>query len=264
MHPKLVTVGSFYLPTYGVLLAIAYLTAIWWLGRKAARENLPKERIFDLSLYILASAIIGAKLLLAIVDFREYLEDPRNAMELLRSGGVFQGGLIAATAVGFWYIRKHRLPLWRVTDMAAPSIALGEAIGRWGCFAAGCCYGKQTSVPWAITFTDPFAREAVGTPLNTPLHPTQIYLSLNALFLFAVCEYFYRRKKFDGEVFWIYVLGYALTRGVIEEFRGDLVRGFVIPGVLSTAQFIGVIMALASIVMLVLLSRRARLKASQA
>jgi phosphatidylglycerol:prolipoprotein diacylglycerol transferase len=264
MHPKLITIGSFYLPTYGVLLAIAYLTAIWWLGRKAARENLPKERIFDLSLYILASAIIGAKLLLAVVDFREYLEDPHDAMELLRSGGVFQGGLIAATAVGFWYIRKHRLPLWRVTDMAAPSIALGEAIGRWGCFAAGCCYGKRTSVPWAITFTDPFAHEAVGTPLNTPLHPTQIYLSLNALVLFAVCEYFYRRKKFDGEVFWIYVLGYALTRGIIEEFRGDLVRGFVIPGVLSTAQFIGVIMALASIVMLMLLSRRARLKASQA
>lgn len=264
MHPKLVSIGSFYLPTYGVLLAIAYLTAIWWLERKAERENLPKEKIFDLSLYILASAIIGAKLLLAVVDFREYLEDPRNAMELLRSGGVFQGGLIAATAVGFWYIRKHRLPLWRIVDMAAPSIALGEAIGRWGCFAAGCCYGKPTHVPWAITFTDPFAHEAVGTPLFTPLHPTQIYLSLNALVLFAICEYFYRHKKFDGEVFWIYVLGYAITRGIIEEFRGDLVRGFVIPDVLSTAQFIGILMAACSIVMLAVLSRRSRVKALRA
>ncbi len=264
MHPKLISFGSFYLPTYGALLAIAYLTAIWWLGRKAVRENLPKERIFDLSLYILASAILGAKVLLAVVDFRDYLADPRNALELLRSGGVFQGGLIAATVTGIWYIRKHELPLWRVTDMAAPSIALGEAIGRWGCFAAGCCYGKKTSVPWAVTFTDPFAHEAVGTPLNTPLHPTQIYLSLNALFLFAVCEFFYRRKKFDGQVFWIYVLGYAITRGIIEEFRGDLVRGFVIPNVLSTAQFIGILMALGSIAMLFVLARRSRLKTSKA
>jgi phosphatidylglycerol:prolipoprotein diacylglycerol transferase len=264
MHPKLVSFGSFYLPTYGVLLALSYLAAIWWLGRKAARENLPREQIFDLSIAVLAAAIIGAKLLLAIVDFKDYLADPRSALELLRSGGVFQGGLIAASAVGIWYIRRHGLPLWRVTDMAAPSIALGEAIGRWGCLAAGCCYGKQTKVPWAITFTDPFARDAVGTPLNVPLHPTQIYLSLNALFLFAICEFVYRRKKFDGEVFWIYVLGYAVTRGFIENFRGDLIRGFVIPGVLSTAQFIGVLMAGVAILMLVILSRRRRTQPARA
>jgi len=256
MHPKLISIGSFYLPTYGVMLAIAYLVAIFLLNRKAEREGLPKNEISDLSIAILASAILGAKLLLAIVDFKEYLAAPGTAMELIRSGGVFQGGLIAATAVGLWYIRKHRLPVWRVTDMAAPSIALGEAIGRFGCLAAGCCYGKPTNVPWAITFRNPFAHEAVGTPLNVALHPTQIYLSLNALALFAICEWFYRHKRFDGQVFWIYVLGYALTRGVIEEFRGDLVRGFVVPGVLSTAQFIGILMAIASIVMLFVLRRR--------
>ena len=258
MHPKLVSIGTFYLPTYGVMLAIAYLVAIWLLTRKAEKEGLPKNEISDLSIAILAAAIIGAKVLLAIVDFKDYVANPANASELIRSGGVFQGGLIAATLVGLWYIRRHRLPVWRITDMAAPSIALGEAIGRWGCLAAGCCYGKPTNVPWAITFRNPFAHEAVGTPLNVPLHPTQIYLSLNALVLFAICEWFYRRKKFDGQVFWIYVLGYALTRGVIEEFRGDLVRGFVVPGVLSTAQFIGILMAIASIVMLFVLRRRER------
>jgi phosphatidylglycerol:prolipoprotein diacylglycerol transferase len=257
MHPRLLSIGSFYLPTYGVLLAVAYLSAIALLTSKADREGLPKNEISDLSIYILAAAILGAKLLLAIVDFRDYIADPHAALELIRSGGVFQGGLIAASAVGIWYIRKHGLPVWRITDMAAPSIALGEAIGRWGCFSAGCCYGKPTSVPWAITFSDPFAHEAVGTPLNVPVHPTQIYLSLNALLLFALCEWVYRRKKFDGQVFWIYILGYAVSRGVIEQFRGDLVRGFVIPGVLSTAQFIGLLMALVSLVMLWLLSRRA-------
>jgi phosphatidylglycerol:prolipoprotein diacylglycerol transferase len=264
MHPKLISIGSFYLPTYGVMLAIAYLFAIWLLTRKADREGLPKNEISDLSIAILAAAILGAKALLAIVDMKEYLADPRTAMELIRSGGVFQGGLIAATIVGVWYIRKHKLPVWRVTDMAAPSIAIGEAIGRFGCLAAGCCYGKPTNVPWAITFRNPFAHEAVGTPLNVPLHPTQIYLSLNALALFLICEWFYRHKKFDGEVFWIYVLGYALTRGVIEEFRGDLVRGFVIPGVLSTAQFIGILMALVSIVMLFVLRRRGALAEQRA
>ena len=257
MHPRLFTIGSFYLPTYGVLLAVAYLAAIALLTSKADREGLPKNEISDLSIYILASAILGAKLLLAIVDFKEYLADPHAALELVRSGGVFQGGLIAASAVGIGYIRKHGLPVWKITDMAAPSIALGEAIGRWGCFSAGCCYGKETRVPWAITFTDPFAREAVGTPLNTPLHPTQIYLSLNALLLFLLCEWVYRHKKFDGQVFWIYVLGYAVTRSAIEQFRGDLVRGFVIPEVLSTAQFIGLLMAVVSIGMLWFLSRRA-------
>jgi phosphatidylglycerol:prolipoprotein diacylglycerol transferase len=264
MHPKLISIGSFYLPTYGVMLAIAYLFAIWLLTRKADREGLPKNEISDLSIAILAAAILGAKALLAIVDMKEYIADPRTAMELIRSGGVFQGGLIAATIVGVWYIRKHQLPVWRVTDMAAPSIAIGEAIGRFGCLAAGCCYGKPTNVPWAITFRNPFAHEAVGTPLNVPLHPTQIYLSLNALALFLICEWFYRHKRFDGQVFWIYVLGYALTRGVIEEFRGDLVRGFVIPGVLSTAQFIGILMALVSIVMLFVLRRRGTLAEQRA
>src|SRR5512142_3216619 len=254
MHPKLVTIGAFYLPTYGVMLAIAYLVAIALLTKKAEREGLPKNEISDLSIAILAAAILGAKALLAIVDFKEYLADPASASELIRSGGVFQGGLIAATAVGLWYIRRHRLPAWRIADMAAPSIALGEAIGRWGCFAAGCCYGKEWHGRWAVTFTDPFAHDAVGTPLNVPLHPTQIYLSLNALLIFLILQWAYRRRTFDGEVFWLYVLLYAITRGILETFRGDSVRGFLIPGVLSTSQFIGLLAAAAAAGMLVILS----------
>jgi phosphatidylglycerol:prolipoprotein diacylglycerol transferase len=179
-------------------------------------------------------------------------------IEVLRSGGVFYGGLILATIVAILYMRKHALPPWRIADMGAPSIALGEAIGRWGCFAAGCCYGKEWHGPFAVTFTDPFANEAVGTPLNVPLHPTQIYLSLNALMIFAILQWAYRRKTFDGEVFWLYVLLYAITRGILEIFRGDQVRGFVIPGILSTSQFIGLLAALLAGGMLVFLSRRRR------
>jgi phosphatidylglycerol---prolipoprotein diacylglyceryl transferase len=258
MHPKLIQIGTFYIPTYGVLLATAYLVAIWLLRRKARAAGLPDQKVFDFSIYLLAAAILGAKLMLAVVDFKDYIQNPSDALEILRSGGVFYGGLIAATGVGLWYLRKHRLPLWQLADMAAPSIALGEAIGRWGCFAAGCCYGKPTDVPWAVTFTDPFAHEAVGTPLNVPLHPTQIYLSLNALALFGITQWLYRRKKFDGEVFWVYVLGYAITRGIIEIFRGDMIRGFVIPDVLSTSQFIGLVAALFAVFMLRHLARPTR------
>jgi phosphatidylglycerol:prolipoprotein diacylglycerol transferase len=158
-------------------------------------------------------------------------------------------------------MKKHRLPAWKVADMGAPSIALGEAIGRWGCFAAGCCYGKPTDGPLGVRFTDPFAHDAVGTPLDVPLHPTQIYLSVNAFLIFLILQWAYRRRTFDGEVFWLYVLLYAITRGLIENFRGDSVRGFLIPGVLSTSQFIGLVAAAAAVGMLVFLSRRRRAEA---
>ncbi len=261
MFPRLIQIGSFYLPTYGVALAIAYLTGIWLLRRKAMAAGLSEQKILDLSLYILAAAILGAKLLLVIVEWRHYTANPRDLIGVLRSGGVFYGGLIAATAVAIWYMRKHRLPAWRITDMGAPSIALGEAIGRWGCFAAGCCYGKPTDGPFRVTFTNPFAHEAVGTPLNVPLHPTQIYLSLNALLIFLLLQWAYRRKTFDGEVFWLYVLLYAITRGILETWRGDFVRGFVVPGLLSTSQFIGLLAALLATAMLFYLSRRSRAEA---
>ena len=258
MHPKLIEIGSFYLPTCGVMLAVAYLAGIWLLRRKAKAEGLPEGKILDFSLYILASAIIGAKLMLVLVEWRHYTENPGDLIGVLRSGGVFYGGLIAATAVGIAYMRKHRLPAWKIADMGAPSIALGEAIGRWGCFAAGCCYGKPSNGPFGVTFTDPFANEAVGTPLDVRLHPTQIYLSINALVIFFLLQWAYRRKTFDGEVFWLYVLLYAITRGILETFRGDSIRGFLVPGVLSTSQFIGLLAAASATGMLVYLSRRRR------
>jgi phosphatidylglycerol:prolipoprotein diacylglycerol transferase len=244
-----------------VVLAIAYLTAIWLLRRKALAAGLPDQKILDLSLYILASAILGAKLLLVAVEWRRYAANPRDLVEILRSGGVFYGGLIAAATVAILYMKKHGLPAWAIADMGAPAIALGEAIGRWGCFAAGCCYGKESHGPFAVTFTDEFAHDAVGTPLGVPLHPTQLYLSLNAFLIFLILQWAYRRKTFDGEVFWLYVLLYAITRGILETWRGDLVRGFVIPGVLSTSQFIGLLGAVLAAVMLVVFSRRRRAEA---
>jgi phosphatidylglycerol:prolipoprotein diacylglycerol transferase len=258
VHPKLIEIGNFYLPTYGVALALAYLTAIWMLRRKAMAEGLPEGKILDLSLYILAAAILGAKALLLIVEWRHYTSNPRDLLGILRSGGVFYGGLIAATVTAILYMRRHHLPAWRVADMGAPSIALGEAIGRWGCFAAGCCYGKACPHPWGVTFTDPFANEQVGTPLGVSLHPTQIYLSLSALAVFLLLQWAYPRRRFNGQIFWLYVLAYAVTRGVIEIWRGDRARGFVVPDLLSTSQFISLLLAALATTMLLLFARRGR------
>jgi len=253
MFPRLIQIGSFYLPTYGVILAIAYLVGIWLLRRKARDEGLPEQKIFDFSLYVLAAAILGAKALLVIVEWRHYVENPRSLVEVLRSGGVFYGGLIAATTVGIWYMKKHRLPAWKIADMGAPSIALGEAIGRWGCFAAGCCYGKQTTVPWAVVFTDPAAQANVGTPLGIPLHPTQLYESGAELLILIVLLATERRgRPFPGRTFWLYMVLYAISRYIIEFYRGDP-RGFIFG--FSTSQFISLLLAPLAIAMLIWLSR---------
>src|SRR5438874_11075232 len=174
MHPRLFEFGPITVYTYGVLLAAAYLFDLQRARARAKARGLDANRILDLGIYIIISALSGAKLLLLVTDFRTFASNPRELLTLARSGGVFYGGLILAVAVALFYIRKIGLPLWTTCDVFAPGIALGHVIGRFGCLFAGCCYGKPTTVPWAITFRDPFAQVNVGTPLNQPLHPTQL------------------------------------------------------------------------------------------
>jgi phosphatidylglycerol:prolipoprotein diacylglycerol transferase len=209
----------------------------------------------DLGIYIIISALVGAKLLLLVTDFQTFKSNPGELLNLLREGGVFYGGLIVAVVVALWYIRRVGLPLWTTCDVFAPGIALGHVVGRFGCFFAGCCFGKPTSVPWAITFTDPFAAANVGTPLNVPLHPTQLYeAGAEFLILIVLLVTEKRGHKFAGRTFWLYMLLYSVSRYVIEFYRGDE-RGNV--GPLSTSQFVSVILAPLAIAMLVYLGRTA-------
>ena len=254
MHPILFEIGGFPVYTYGVMLAAAYLLGLQFALVRARARGLDGDRVMDLGIWIIISALSGAKLLLLIVDFDTFRQNPRELVTLMRSGGVFYGGLIAAVAVAIWYLRRHRLPVWTVTDAFAPGIALGHVIGRMGCFFAGCCYGRATDVPWAVTFTNQYAAENVGTPLNVPIHPTQLYeagAELIILMLLLVMER--KGRPFPGRTFWGYLLLYAITRFIIEFYRGDA-RGMV--GDLSTSQFVSVILAPLSIVMLMVLSRR--------
>src|SRR5215510_3233588 len=175
MFPKLFELGPLTLYTYGVLLAAAYLLGLKLAMVRAKTRGLDANRVLDLGIYIIISALVGAKLLLLVTDFRTFKANPRELLTLARSGGVFYGGLILAVTVALVYIRKIGLPLWTTCDVFAPGIALGHVVGRFGCFFAGCCFGKETTMPWGIIFTDPFAQTNVGTPLNQPLHPTQLY-----------------------------------------------------------------------------------------
>jgi phosphatidylglycerol:prolipoprotein diacylglycerol transferase len=253
VYPELFSIGPITVYSYGVLLAASYLLGLWLAMRRAKQWGLEPSRVLDLGIYIIIAALIGAKLLLLIVDFDQFSRSTADLLSLARSGGVFYGGLILAVAVAFWYVIKHRLPLWTTCDVFAPGIALGHVTGRLGCLAAGCCYGRPTELPWGITFTNPLAAANVGTPLGIPLHPTQIYEAgaelLILIFLLATER---RGKPFAGRTFWGYMFLYAVSRYIIEMYRGDP-RGEVL-GV-STSQFISLVLAPLSIVMLVWLSR---------
>src|SRR6266571_112387 len=252
MYPRLFELGPITVYTYGVLLAAAYLLGLKLAMVRAKARGLDANRVLDLGIYIIISALIGAKLLLLVTDFRAFTANPRELLTLARSGGVFYGGLILAVVVALWYIRKIGLPLWTTTDVFAPGIALGHVVGRFGCLFAGCCYGKPTTLPWGITFTDPFAAANVGTPLGVPLHPTQLYEAGAEFFiLILLLSTENVGRRFAGRTFWLYMLLYAISRYIIEMFRGDP-RGTV--GPFSTSQFISMVLAPLALVMLVYLA----------
>src|SRR3954451_21386047 len=254
MHPILLDLGPATIYTYGVLLAAAYLLGLKLAMARAHARGLDSARVLDLGIYIIISALLGAKLLLVVTDFRTFVNDPSELITLARSGGVFYGGLILAVSVALWYIRKIGLPLWTTCDVFAPGIALGHVIGRFGCLFAGCCYGREAHLPWAITFHDPFAAANVGTPLGVPLHPTQIYEAAAEFLILMVLLGFERKgRNFAGRTFWLYMALYGVSRFIIEFFRGDE-RGTVF--MFSTSQFISVVLVPLALVMLVVLSRQ--------
>lgn len=251
MFPKLFEYSWLVIHTYGFLLAVAFLAGLSISARAARRQQVDPAKIYDLGLYIAISALVGSKALLLITELGYYLDHPKEIFSLatLRSGGVYYGGFILAVIVGVAMAKRHKLPVWRVADCAAPGIALGQSIGRLGCFAAGCCYGKPTSSMFGVTFTNPYSHETVGVPLMASLHPVQIYESLASLILFVILWEWIKRKQFDGQVFILYLALYSCTRFVIEFFRGDVERGFVLGGLLSTSQSISLLLIIVAAVL---------------
>lgn len=239
MHPILFEFGNWPVYSYGVLLAAAYLAALQLAVVRARRIGLDGSRVMDLGIYLIIAALVGAKLMLVVVDLDYFLSQPGELLSLVRAGGVFYGGLIVAVAVGLWLVRRYGLPMWTTADLFAPGIALGHVIGRLGCLLAGCCYGRPTDVPWAITFTDPVAYANVGTPLGIPLHPTQLYdAGAELLIMIGLLVTERRGRPYPGRTFWLYILLYGISRFIVEMYRGDE-RGAMLG--MSTSQFISVL-----------------------
>lgn len=254
MYPELFRIGNFPINTYGVFLALAFLSAILITAKLAQRDGLPKERVYDLCLWMLLAGLVGSKILMLFTE-PEYRSSPWQLLSLdfLRSGGVFYGGLIGAVLAGYFLMKRYKLPWWKTADACAPGIAIGNFFGRQGCFAAGCCWGKPTNLPWGVQFSE-LGHEITGVPTDVHLHPTQLYESFAMLLVFFFLLWLHKRKRFDGQVLLVYALLYSVIRFAIEfvrdDPRGDVFGLTTLTG-LSTSQLISIVIGISSLIILI-------------
>jgi len=256
MHPILIRLGPLTIHTYGFLIAVGFLVGLWVAALQAKREGVPSDRIIDLGFYILLAAIIGSRLFFILVNLDHYMGNPADIFKIWEGGLVFYGGVLLAVPTAVWYVKKNAMGIWNTADIFAPSIAIGHVFGRLGCFAAGCCYGKTAqSLPWGIIFTDPDCL----APTNVSLHPTQLYEAAGEFVNFLILITLRRYKTFNGQLFMAYLLLYSVLRFIVEVFRGDVGRGFLIRN-LSVSQGISIIMFLVAVAGLLVLRQKNKQK----
>jgi phosphatidylglycerol---prolipoprotein diacylglyceryl transferase len=234
MHPILFNFGSITIYTYGFCIAVGALLGfgyMYWQGKK--QFGLTFDQSNNLFVMLVVAGIVGGKFFLIFEDPALYLSNPKKLIS--GSGFVFYGSLLLAIPIMLWYFRKIKVPVLGMLDVMAVVTCIVHGCGRIGCFMAGCCYGKPTDSIFGVTFTDPVCQ---AEPLHTSLHPTQLYEAIFIFILMTGLILLKSRKKFDGQLFLIYLIAYAIGRGVLEIFRGDIQRGFVIENILSNSQFI--------------------------
>ena len=261
MYPELFRIGNFPITTYGIWLALGMLFALLAASRLAAKDGLPKNRIYDLGLWTLVGGLVGSKLLMLVVE----PDTPVFTIDFLRSGGVVYGGIIGGFITVALLVRHYKLPFWKVADAFAPAVALGQAFGRQGCFAAGCCWGKPTDLFFGVHFTEA-GHEYTGVPVYGPdhsdlfLYPTQLIESFTMLAVFGFLWYLHRRKKFDGQVLIAYGIIYSIFRFLIEfirdDPRGELLGLTALTG-LSTSQIVSLFVAVVMIIFMIYRHRKA-------
>jgi phosphatidylglycerol---prolipoprotein diacylglyceryl transferase len=256
--PIVFQIGPFTLHSYGLLVAGGFLAGYLMLLRLAQRHSVPQPVVADLAWVALLGGIVGARVLYVLFNIGFYLKAPLEILKFWEGGLVWYGGLIGAVAAGIYFVRRKGVSVLDTADAAAPGVALGQAIGRLGCFAAGCCYGKESSVPWAVTFSSPHAL----APLGAPLHPSQLY---EAALLFALSGVLFlagpriRAAFGSGAVALWYVEAAAFIRIGVEFTRGDE-RGPVLFGMTSTQWIAGAFLVIASAAWAVLGVRKAAAK----
>ena len=219
------------------MMAVAFIAGLWTASRRGLRSGIPAEKILDIGPWLIIGTIVGARTLHVVTYWNEeFAGQPFVEVFKVWNGGlVFYGGLIGATLAGLIYARKNQIPVWKLADVLAPSIALGYVFGRIGCFLNGCCFGRACDLPWAVSYPPGNLNHAP----TYPVHPTQIYDALLNLLLYGGLAWLYRHKKFDGQVFAAYLLCYAVTRSIVESFRGDYTQAHYHSG-LTPAQLVSI------------------------
>lgn len=262
MFPELLRIESwdYAIPTYGVLLAAAMAAAVWTGVRLAARDGLDEGKAYSLAIYTIAASLVGSKVLLVVTE--PWLLEPSRlaSRDFWASGGVFFGGFLGAFGASILLARLFGLPWWRVADAFAPAIALGQAVGRLGCFAAGCCWGVECALPWGVEFPDE-AAATTGVPAGVALHPVQLYESALALAIFVALLWLRRRRAFTGQVVLAYLVLYSAARFALEFWRDDPrgnVLGLTSLTGLSTSQLIAVACGAGALALAAWLRVRAR------
>lgn len=245
MHPILFKIGSLELASYGLMTAVGYAAASFYLYKHLAKIKLDKEVFWNLIFIAFMGALIGGKLLFIIVSWPQLgdtlAEKISHIVHDIRYGFVFFGGLIAAVGALVYYMKKKRLPLLSTSDFLIVGLPLGHAFGRIGCFLAGCCHGRPTDMPWGVVFTDTHSLVAPEL-LGVAVHPTQLYESLGNFVIFFILTTLYARPHKNGTVLLAYATCYSIMRFIIEFFRGDF-RGAYLGG-MSPSQLIALATAL--------------------
>jgi phosphatidylglycerol---prolipoprotein diacylglyceryl transferase len=221
LFPKLIQFGDFYIPTYGVMVALAFLIGLWVTLKQARRAGMNPELVTNLVVYSALAGMLGAKLLMIVFDWDHFSKNPGDifSVSTLQAAGVFQGGLILAIMVAFFYLRHHKMAWLPTFDVFAPGIALGHGIGRIGCFAAGCCWGDRCDLPWAVTFRNPEANALTGVPLYEALHPSQLYELGTEGLLFAFLWWRISKPHKSGSIIGQYLVFSSIARFLIEFTR---------------------------------------------
>ena len=256
MHPIAFYLGSLPIRWYGVMMALAFLTGLWTATRRARLANVHGEIIADVTMWLMTGSIVGARFVYVTTYWKqEFADQPFREVFMIQHGGlVYYGGLIGATLAGIFYLAWKKLPVWKIADILAPSIALGSVFGRIGCLLNGCCYGRACSLPWAIHFPADHETRGVG------VHPTEIYDALLNLILYLALAWLFRRRKFDGQILALYFIGYAVCRTAVEFFRGDYPADHIHAGLLTSAQLVSAPILLAGLALFFWRKNSARLK----
>lgn len=237
MHPVLFKIGSISIYSYGFCIALGALLGFAYMYRQGKKQyGITFDQSNNLFILLVLAGVIGGKLFIIFEDPGLYMNHPKKL--LTGSGFVFYGSLLTAIPVMLWYFKKIKVPVLGMLDVMAAVTCIVHGFGRIGCFMAGCCYGLPTDSFLSVIFTNPVCQ---AEPLHTPLHPTQLYEATFIFTILIVLLILKNKKQFDGQLFLIYLMVYAIGRGILELFRGDIQRGFLIENILSTSQFISLI-----------------------